>query len=185
MEAYMKHLDQTSVEFEHCTFIHAELQRIAVRCNEQLVISPSQVNKLKLRLENRGELLKDQKLIWHGSLRKQSARKYVDITRRYLIVLSGTVLVCRESGLKLELKREHSVKDITISASEITRVPAISTNPPSEQLTAGQAYSFRMSAVEKSYEFIADKESDRGLWIKKITEAREDFVKRFAEIESK
>jgi hypothetical protein len=185
MEAYMKSLEPTSADFEHAAFIHDEMQRIAVRCDEQLVISPTQVNKLKQRLDGKGEYLKTQKLLWHGSLKKQSPRKYADIARRYVIILSDTILVCRESGSKLETKRELSVRDVTIDGSEGRRASLNNATSPSESFNGIQYYPFRVSAVEKSYEFVVEKEQERGIWMKKLEEAREDFLKRSDTIESK
>ena len=185
MEAYMKNLEPTSADFEHAAFVHDEVQRIAIRCDEQLVTSPTQLNKLKLRLDSKGEYLKNQKLLWHGSLKKQSPRKYTDIARRYVIILSDTILVCRESGPKLETKRELSVRDVTIDASESRRAPLPNANSPPESLSVGQYYPFRVSAVEKSYEFVVDKEQERDVWMKKLNEAREDCLKRSDPIESK
>ena len=51
--------------------IHDELDRIANRCEEELVISAAQLNELKDRLDNKFECIKDhRKLLWHGSLKK-------------------------------------------------------------------------------------------------------------------
>ncbi|CAF5220893.1 unnamed protein product, partial [Rotaria magnacalcarata] len=39
-------------------------------------------------------------------------------------------------------------------------------------------YPFRVSATEKIYEFIAEKESDREKWVNKIRQASEEFKRR-------
>jgi len=184
MKTYLKYLDENTTEYKHSRAIHDELDRIAVRCEEELVVSAAQLNELKERLDNKFECIKEnRKLIWHGPLKKQSPRRYLDIAQRYVILFSDILLVCSdESGRKLEIKRELSMRDITIDFEQGGRTSIIQTN---EQTNTGIFYyPFRVNAVEKSYEFLADKESDREIWVKKIRKASDDYNKRNT-IESK
>jgi hypothetical protein len=174
MKNSMKHLDENSSEYEHTSFIHDELSRIATRCEEQLVISSAELNRLKIRVDNKLECFENQQLIWHGSLKKQSRRKRNDITQLYIIILSECILVCEESGNKLEIKRRLSIENITIDILE------------SRQQSSGNIYyPFRVNAIEKSYEFLVDKESDRAKWVNKIIQANEDFKNRRTITDSK
>jgi len=185
MKTYLKYIDENSTEYKHTRFIHDELDRIAVRCEEELVISSAQLNELKERLDNKFECIKEnRKLLWHGQLKKQSPRKHSDIAQRYMILFSDCILVCgEESGRKLEIKRELSMRGITIDVVQGGRASIIqSVDQPN---TAIVYYPFRVNAVEKSYEFLADKESDREIWVKKIRQASEDYNKRNTTIESK
>src|SRR5271168_4564464 len=118
MKSYMKHLDENSSEYEHTSFIHDEFGRIAIRCEEQLLVSSVELNRLKTRVDNKLECFDHQQLLWHGSLKKQSARKRNDITQVYLILFSGCILIYDESGNKLELKRQLSIENITIELME-------------------------------------------------------------------
>jgi hypothetical protein len=178
MKTYLKYLDENTTEYKHSRAIHDELDRIAVRCEEELVVSAAQLNELKERLDNKFECIKEnRKLIWHGPLKKQSPRRYLDIAQRYVILFSDCLLVCSdESGRKLEIKRELSMRDITIDFEQGGRTSIIQTN---EQTNTGIFYyPFRVNAVEKSYEFLADKESDREIWVKKIQQASDAYNKR-------
>jgi hypothetical protein len=181
----MKDLDDQSAEYKHTRSIHDELDRIAVRCQDELVISATQLTDLKERLDNKFECIKDhRKLLWHGPLKKQSPRRHADIAQRYMILFSDCILVCsEESGRKLDIKRELTIKGITIDVIQGGRASLV---PNSDQFNNGiMYYPFRVNAVEKSYEFLVDKESDREIWVKKIRQASEDFNKRNAPIESK
>lgn len=185
MKTYMKNLDEQSTEFKYVSSIHDELDRIAVRCEEELVVSSAQLSELKERLENKFECIKEnRKLLWHGPLKKQSPRRHLDIAHRYMILFSDCILVCsEESGKKLEIKRELSMRGITVDVVPGGRSSIIQN---SEQTNTGIIYyPFRVNAVEKSYEFLADKDSDRETWAKKIRQASEDYNKRNTTIESK
>jgi len=173
------------VEYKHTRSIHDELDRIAVRCEEELVVSSAQLNELKERLDNKFECIKEhRKLLWHGSLKKQSPRRHSDIAQRYMILFSDCLLVCSdESGRKLEIKRELSMSGITVDYIQGGRTSIIQNMDQPNNATI--YYSFRVNAVEKSYEFLADKESDRETWVKKIRQASEDYNKRNTMIESK
>lgn len=183
MKTYIKYLDVKSAEYKHSRAIHDELDRIAMRCEEELVISAAQLNELKERLENKFECIKEnRKLLWHGPLKKQSPRKHLDIAHRYMILFSDCILVCaEESGRKLEIKRELTLRGITIDIAESSRASIVQTT---DQNTTGLLYyPFRVNAVEKSYEFLADKQSDREIWVKKIRQASDDYNKRIPTIE--
>jgi hypothetical protein len=185
MKTYMKYLDERSEEYKQTRSIHDELDRIAVRCEEELVISSAQLNELKERLDNKFECIKDhRKLLWHGPLKKQSPRRHLDLAQRYMILFSDCILVCAdESGRKLEVKRELSMRGITVDVVQGGRASVI---PSVDQPNTGILYyPFRVNAVEKSYEFLTDKESDRQTWVKKIRQASDDFNKRTTTIESK
>ncbi|CAF4538087.1 unnamed protein product [Rotaria sp. Silwood1] len=185
MKTYMKYLDQNSAEYKHTRSIHDELDRIAGRCEEELVISSTQLNELKERLDNKFECIKEhRKLLWHGSIKKISPRRYNDIAQRYMILFSDCILVCsEESGHKLDIKRELSMRGITIDILQSTRPSSIVSNID-QQNNGIIYYPFRVNAVEKSYEFLVEKESDRELWIKKIRQASNDYNRRNSIIES-
>jgi len=182
----MKYLDENSLEYEHTSFIHDELSHIATRCEEQLVISLAELNRLKIRMDNKPECFDNQQLIWHGSLKKQSARKRNDITQLYIILFSECILVCEESGSKLEIKRQLSIENITVDIIESRQLP-----PTTFHSTIGQSpttniyYPFRVNAVEKSYEFLVDKESDREKWVNKIRQTNENFKSQKSITDSK
>lgn len=185
MKTYIKYLDEHSAEYKYAYSVHDELDHIAVRCEEELVISAAQLNELKERLDNKFECIKEnRKLLWHGPLKKQSPRRHADIAQRYMILFSDCILVCgEESGKKLEIKRELSMRGITVDVVHGGRTSIIQNN---DQLNTGlHYYPFRVNAVEKSYEFLADKESDREIWAKKIRQASEAYNKRNTTIESK
>jgi hypothetical protein len=181
----MKYLDDQSAEYKHTRSIHDELDRIAVRCEEELVISAVQLTDLKERLDNKFECIKDhRKLLWHGPLKKQSPRRHADIAQRYMILFSDCILVCsEESGRKLDIKRELTIKGLTIDVIQGGRISVVPNNDQLNNVIT--YYPFRVNAVEKSYEFLADKQSDREIWVKKIRQASEDYDKRNAPIESK
>jgi hypothetical protein len=185
MKSYMKYLDETSEEYKHTRAIHDALDRIAIRCEEELAISPAQLTELNERLDNKFECVKNhRKLLWHGPLKKQSPRRHADIAPRFMILFSDCILVCsEESGRKLEIKRELSMRGITIDVIQGGRTSIITNTD--QQNTPTTYYPFRVNAVEKSYEFLVDKESDRGIWVKKIRQASDDFNKRNTTIESK
>ncbi|CAF1473220.1 unnamed protein product [Adineta steineri] len=183
MKTYMKYLDENSDEYKYTRCIHDELDRIAGRCEEELVISSAQLNELKERLDNKFECIKDhRKLLWHGSLKKQSPRKHLQIVQRYMILFSDCILVCsEESGRKLDVKRELTMRDITVDVIQHGRTSFI---PSSDQQNTGTTYyPFRVNAVEKSYEFLVDKEAEREIWVKKIRQASDAYNKRNIEIE--
>ncbi|UJR15044.1 hypothetical protein I4U23_002017 [Adineta vaga] len=183
LKTYMKYLGENSNDYKYTRFIHDELDRIAVRCEEELVVSSVQLNELKERLENKFECIKEhRKLLWHGSLKKQSPRRHADIASRYLILFSDCILVCtEESGRKLDINRELSMKRMTVDVIQGGRTSIVPNLD--QQLTGITYYPFRVNAVEKSYEFLTDKESDRDSWVKKIRQACEDFDKRNTTIE--
>lgn len=165
----MKNLDENSFEYEHTSFIHDELNRIAIRCNEQLFISSAELNRLKSRIDSKLECFDTQQLLWHGSLKKQSSKKR-HISQVYVILFSECILVCGESGNKLEIKRQLSIENLIIESSTIF-----------QSSTTGQQsfyYSFRVTAIERSYEFLVDKESDREIWVNKMTQAYENLKNR-------
>lgn len=184
MKTYMKYLDANSPEYIYSRAIHDELDRIAMRCEEELVVSAAQLNELKERLDNKFECIREnRKLIWHGPLKKQSPRRHLDIAQRYMILFSDCILVCcDESGKKLEIKRELSMRAITVDMAQGGRTSVI--QAPDQPPTGLFYYPFRVNAVEKSYEFLADKESDRETWVKKIRQASDDYNKRNTAIES-
>ncbi|CAF1168020.1 unnamed protein product [Rotaria sordida] len=184
LKSYMKQLDKDSSDYDHTCFVHDELTCIAERCEEHLAISPTQLNKLKLRVDNKLECFEKQQLLWHGSLKKQSPRKHTDIVQYYIILFSECILVCGESGNKLEIKRQLSLKNIRIEIIERERLASASTNSTNiQQLSPISYYPFRVNAIEKSYEFLTDKESDREKWVNKIRQASEDFKRRNSIIE--
>ncbi|CAF2737564.1 unnamed protein product [Rotaria sp. Silwood2] len=180
----MKHLDQDSPDYDHTCFVHDELNRIAERCQEHLAISSAQLNKLKLRVNGKPECFEKQQLLWHGLLKKLPPRKYTDISQYYIILFSDCILICGESGNKLEIKRQLSIKNIRVEIIERERLSSASSNSTNfQQLSPITYYPFRIDAIEKSYEFIVDKESDREKWMNKIRQASEDFQRRNTTIE--
>jgi hypothetical protein len=182
----MKHLDENSLEYEHTSLIHDELSRIATRCEEQLVISSAELNRLKVRMDNKPECFDNQQLIWHGSLKKQSPRKRNDINQLYIILFSECILACEESGSKLEIKRQLSIENITVDIIESRQLAPTTFHSTIGQLsTTNIYYPFRVNAVEKSYEFLVDKESDREKWVNKIRQTNEDFKSRRSITDSK
>ncbi|CAF1574678.1 unnamed protein product [Adineta ricciae] len=183
LKTYIKHLHVNSDEYRYSRSVHDELDRIAMRCEEELVVSTVQFNELKERLENRFECIKDhRKLLWHGPLKKQSPRRHADIAPRYVILFSDCILVCTdESGRKLDVNRELSMKGITVDVMKGGRTSLM---PNVDQpMTGITYYPFRVNAVEKSYEFLVDKESDRDTWVKKIRQASNEYEKRNSTIE--
>ena len=184
MKTYIKYLDLQSTEYQYIRVVHDELDQIAMRCEEELVISPTRLSELNERLEGKFECFKEnRKLLWHGPLKKQSPRKHLDIAQRYMILFSDCILVCaEESGRKLEIKRELTLRDITI---DIANGPRSSIVQTTEQTNVGLVYyPFRVNAVEKSYEFLTDKESDREMWVRKIRQASDDYNKRIPTMRS-
>jgi hypothetical protein len=184
MKTYLKYLDEQDAEYKHSRAIHDELDRIAVRCEEELVVSPAQLNELNERLENKFECVKEnRKLLWHGPLKKQSPRQHLDPVARYMIVFSDCLLVCAEdSGRKLEIKRELTMLGIAVISEKDGRKLII---PTTDQTNTSITYfPFRVNAKEKSYEFLADKESDRDIWVRKIQKASDEYNKRNSVIES-
>lgn len=171
MIRYMKYLEENSTDYEHTNVIKDEIERIARRCGEELTITPSKCEDLRRRLD-KNELLKSQTILWHGSVKKQSPRKYADIARRYLILLTDRILVCQESSWKLEFNRELSLKALkaTIDEDRRTSVANSSTNTV--------LFPFRVHAVEKSYEFLTDQAADREVWVRKIQETVQALSKR-------
>jgi hypothetical protein len=183
MKTCLKYLDENTDEYKETQTIHDELDRIANRCEEELVISAAQLNELKERLDNKFECIKDhRKLLWHGPLKKESPRKHADIAQRYMILFSDCILVCsEESGRKLDIKRELSMRGITVDVVPGDRTSIILDN----ENNAIIYHPFRVNAVEKSYKFLTEKESDRDVWVKKIRQASDDYNKRIIPIESK
>lgn len=173
MKNYIKHLDEHSDEYEHTSFIHEEFSRIAIRCDEELVVSSGQFNRLKARVDHKIDYFDNQKLLWHGLLKKQSARKRNDITQVYVIILSGCILVYDESGSKLELKRKLSMDNTTVKSLESKQISISS--PFGQQGSLNTFYPFQLNAVEKSYELLVERESEREKWLNKIQQAIEDF----------
>ena len=188
MKTYMKYLDESSVEYQRTRSIHDELDRIARRCEEELVVSPGKFSDLKDRLEGRFECIKDhRRLLWHGPLKKQSPRRQGEIAERYMILFSDCILVCIEdSGRKLDIKRELSMKDLVLDIVGEKRASVLSSNEQTN--TSGSVavyYPFRVNAVEKSYEFLVKNEPDRAIWVRKIKQASDDYNKRNLPVESK
>ncbi|CAF3759672.1 unnamed protein product [Rotaria sp. Silwood1] len=185
MKTYMQHLDEDSADYDHTCFVHDELSYIADRCQEYLAVSPAQLNKLKLRVDSKPECFDKQQLIWHGRLKRQLPRKPTDIVQYYVILFSNCILICGESGNKLEIKRQLSIKNIKVEIIERERLASASSNSTNvQQLSFLIYYPFHVNAIEKSYEFLPDKESDREKWVNKIRQASEDFQRRNATIES-
>ena len=184
MKTYMKYLSGDSAEYKHTCRIHDQLDRVAGRCEEEIVVSAAKLNDLKERLDNKFECIKeDRKLLWHGSMKKLSPRRHADIAQRYMILFSDCILVCsEESGRKLDIKRELSLRDITIDVVQSGKSPLMSNSD--QQNNGTTYYPFRVNAVEKSYEFLVDKELDRDVWVKKIRQASSDYNKRNTMIES-
>ncbi|CAF4667476.1 unnamed protein product [Rotaria socialis] len=179
MKSYMKHLDKDSSEYERTCFVHDELTSIAERCEEHLAISSTQLNKLKQRVDGKLDCFEKQQLIWHGSLKKQSPRKHTDISPAYIILFSECILVCGESGNKLEVKRQLSIGKVNVEIIERERMASTAPNVTNVQQSISTTYyPFRVSATEKVYEFIAEKESDREKWANKIRQASEEFKRR-------
>jgi hypothetical protein len=185
MKTYLKYVIVDTDEYQYTRGIHDDLDRIALRCEEELAISPAQLNDLHERLENRFECVKNaRKLLWHGPLKKQSPRRRGDIVLRYVILFSDCVLVCNEeSGRRLDIKRELSMKGLTLDNIENGRTSLSSSDPGSN--ISHNYYSFRVNAVEKSYEFLIEKEIDRDKWVEKIQQASDDFHRRYAATDSK
>ena len=178
MKTYLKYLDNQTPEYKHSSAIHDELDRIAVRCEEELVVSPAQLNELRERLDGKFDVFKEnRKLLWHGPVKKQSPRQHLDPAARYMIVFSDWILVCAEdSGRKLEIKRELSIEGIDVVCEQGGRMTIIPTTDQTN--TSITYYPFRVNAKEKSYEFLADKESDREVWVRKIRQASNDYKNR-------
>ena len=177
MKTYLKYLDKEHEEYRETSEIHDQLDRIAVTCEEGLVTSPNQLNELCKRLENRSKLADVQSsLIWHGRLKKQSPRLRTDIIQRYVIVFHDRILVCKEESTKrLEVKRELSMKNLTLEIVNDERMPNSTIN----------YFRFRVNAVEKSYEFLTEKETDRDVWIRKIQDAINKFNRQNLTVQSK
>ncbi|CAM4746628.1 unnamed protein product [Rotaria magnacalcarata] len=178
MKTYLKYLDENSAEYKHTRSIHDELDRIAGRCEEELLISSTQLNELKERLDNKFECFKEQrKLMWHAPVKKVSPRRHADIAQRYMILFSDCILVCsEESGRKLEIKRELSMRGITIDVVQTGRPFTVPSSDPQANPTT--YYQFRVNAVEKSYEFLVEKESEREIWVKKIRQVTDAYNNR-------
>jgi len=183
MKTYLKYLDENSDDYRLTRSIHDELDRIALRCEEELVISPAQLNELNDRLENRFECFKSQrKFLWHGWVKKQSPRKRNDLVQRYLILFSDCILVCSEEfGKKFEIKRELTMKDLTLEILEGGKSWTLTNNDQNNSQLV--YFPFRVNAVEKSYEFLTEKESERDVWVRKIGQASKDFNKKSTTIE--
>ncbi|CAF0862570.1 unnamed protein product [Didymodactylos carnosus] len=197
MKTYMKYLDKKPKEYELTKSIHDELDRIACDCQEALTVSSVVLNDLNDRLDNKFECYKDQrKLLWCGPLKKQSPRTNREVAQRYIILFSDCMLVCNEiSQKKLEIKKELSIKNMTIDENHSTNnnnnnnnnMPLTMVNTTSSLLTdlpqqQHQQCRFRVNAIEKSYEFIADDEKDKQIWIKKIEQAIDEYSKRITHI---
>ncbi|CAF0714165.1 unnamed protein product [Adineta steineri] len=178
MENHIKHLGENSSEGDHLRSIHRELTHIALRCEDKLFISPTQVNKLKTRLGSKSEHFKDEQLIWHGLLRRRSSYKYNGIDQLYVILLSHYILVCKESGDKLELKRQLLIKNVTIDSIKNEQSVLSSFNSKNARQYGNILFLFRVHTIEKSYEFFVNKEQDRQKWIDKIKQAIDEFTKR-------
>ena len=161
---YLKHFDENSSEYEYVNSIQDEFSRIAIRCEEELIVSTGELNRLKNRIDSKLECFENQQFLWHGSIKKQSQRKRNDITQCYLILFSGCLIVCEESGNKLEIKRQLSVENIMI---DLLKTRAIT--------STNILYPFRVNGMEKSYEFLVEKESIREKWMNKIEQASKHF----------
>jgi len=164
IKTYSKHFKEDSSEANYLKSIHDEFTNIAVHCEEQLVISREEFTRLKTRIDSKSICFNNQQLYWHGSLRKQSLRKRNDITQIYLIVLSNFVLICEKSGQKFDVKRQISIESLVVESLEDRRT--ISNNI---------YYPFRMKFIEKTYEFLVEREVEREKWINKIQKAKENF----------
>ena len=185
MKTYMKYLGESAPEYKHTRFIHDELDRIALRCEEELVISAAQLSDLNERLDSRFECFTSQrKLLWHAPLLKKSPRRNGETDPRYVILFSDRILVCsEESGRKLEIKRELSMKGLILDVTQSKRTVMIGSND--QQNKSITYHPFRVNAVEKSYEFLVEKEADRDKWVIKIRRASDEFNRRQNSIESK
>jgi len=181
----MKHLHENSPEYEQTCFIHDELNRIASRCEDHLAVSSSQLKKLKSRFDNKPECFENQQLIWHGLLKKQSLRRRDSFRQSYIILFSDFILVCKESGTKLEMKRKLLIENITVDIIEGRRLVPTTLPSTNGQQFSVMTYPFRVNAIEKSYEFLVDKEQDREKWMNKIRQANEDFTRRRSDVEGR
>ncbi|CAF4293434.1 unnamed protein product, partial [Didymodactylos carnosus] len=196
MKTYMKYLDKQSKEYQLTKSIHDELDRTACDCQEALTVSSIVLNDLNDRLDNKFECYKDQrKLLWCGYLKKQSPRTNRDIAQRYVILFSDCMLVCNElSSKKLEIKKELSIKNMTVdevhstdsnnsnTSLNMTVSASLSSLTELQQQQQQQKCRFRINAIEKAYEFIADDEKDKQIWIKKIEQAIDEYSKRVTHI---
>ena len=99
-----------------------------------------------------------------------------------MILFSDCILVCsEESGRKLETKRELSMRGITVDVVPGDRTSVILDNENNGIIY----YPFRVNAVEKSYKFLTEKESDRDIWVKKIRQASDDYIKELHQLKVK
>ena len=173
-KSYIEHLDVNTGEYEKTKEIHDQIDRIAEHCEEKLMISSSKFDKLRQQLDQKIQSMNHQNLLWHGPLKKQSTRRYIDLAPRYLILLSRSLLICRESGSKLEFKIELPLKNLTIDQLEFRK---LSSNNSKDPLNNMIFYPFQVNSIEKSYEFLADKESTREVWLEKLSMAIKQYRK--------
>lgn len=178
MDSYLKRLDAKSAVYEHTSSIRDGLRQIAVRCEDELTISERQIKKLKARFDSKFDYFKQQRLLWHGVLKWRSPRRRIGVDQCYVLLFSKCLLVCEESGDKLELKRHLSLQSLTIDILEAEQIVSNTLNPINQRYSNMITYPFRVEAIEKCYDFLTDKEPDRQRWITKITKASEELSKR-------
>ena len=178
MDNYLKLLNADSAVYKHTSSIRDELRQIAVRCEDALTISERQIKKLKARFDKKIDYFKQQRLLWHGVLKRRSPRRWIGVDQCYLLLFSKCLLVCEESGEKLELKRHLSLENLTIDILEPEQVVSNTSNIINQRCSNVTIYPFRVKAIEKCYNFLTDKENVRQKWISNITKAREKLLKR-------
>lgn len=183
METQMKRLDESSPECEHINAIRTELKHIASRCEDELVVSPSQIRKLKARFDGKDDYFKTQRLIWHGALKWRSPRRRVGIGQYYLLLFSKCLLICEESGEKLVLNKFLSIGNATIDTLPPERPAANAWNALDKEYCTAVIFPFRVNALEDSCEFLIEKESERQRWISKIKQAADDSKRRTVDVE--
>ncbi|CAF0824211.1 unnamed protein product [Adineta ricciae] len=177
MDNYLKRLNTSSAVYEHTSSIRDELRQIAVRCEDELTISERQIKKLKARFDSKLDYFKQQRLLWHGVLKRRSPRRRIGVDQCYLLLFSKCLLVCEESGEKLEFKRHLSLENLTIDILEPEQVESNTLSLINQRHSNVTIYPFRVKAIEKCYDFLADKEHDRQKWIGNITKASEKLLK--------
>ncbi|CAF1238296.1 unnamed protein product [Adineta ricciae] len=178
MDNHLKRLNANSAVYEHISSIRDGLRQIAVRCEDELTVSERQIRKLKARFDSKLDYFKQQRLLWHGVLKRRSPRRRIGVDQCYLLLFSKSLLVCEESGEKLEFKRHLSLENLTIDILEPEQVVSNTLNPINQRYLNVTIYPFRVKAIEKCYEFLTDKEPNRQKWIGYITKASEKLLKR-------
>ncbi|UJR31635.1 hypothetical protein I4U23_019117 [Adineta vaga] len=180
MESHMKRLDENSLEYKHTSSIRDGLRQIALRCEDELAVSGTQLKKLKRRFDNKLDYFKHQRLLWHGELKWRSPRRRIGVEPCYVLLFSECILVCEESGDKLELKQYLSLENITI---DLLKSEQSISNSLDQKHSNVVIYPFRVKAIEKCYEFLIDKEQGRKKWIAKIMKASDDYARGSTNVE--